>query len=77
MTLSASPLPRTVVLGSTSRYRRELLSRLHAQLEMPPSKMKVCRGRVFSPRDYITDITEWGYADMTGRGLEERHDPIY
>lgn len=55
----------------------ELLSRLHAQLEMPPSKMKVCRGRVFSPRDYITDITEWGYADMTGRGLEERHDPIY
>lgn len=55
----------------------ELLSRMQAQLAMPPSIIKVCRGRIFSPRDYITDITEWGYADMTGRGLEERHDPVH
>jgi len=37
MTLSAPPLPRTVrtvVLGSTSRYRRELLSRLHLPFEV-------------------------------------------
>jgi len=34
MTASASPLPRTVVLGSTSRYRRELLSRLHLPFEV-------------------------------------------
>jgi len=34
MTLSHTPLPRTVVLGSTSRYRRELLSRLHLPFEV-------------------------------------------
>ena len=43
---------------------------------MPPSNVKVCRGRLFSPRDYVTDITEWGYADIIGKGIEERHDPI-
>ena len=30
----SSPLPRTVVLGSTSRYRRELLARLHIPFEV-------------------------------------------
>ena len=34
MTLSAPPLPRTVVLGSTSRYRRELLARLNLPFEV-------------------------------------------
>ncbi len=34
MTLSHTPLPRTVVLGSTSRYRRELLSRLNLPFEV-------------------------------------------
>ena len=29
-----------------------------------------------TPRDYVIDITEWGYADVVGKGLEERHDPI-
>ena len=34
MTLSTASLPRTVVLGSTSRYRRELLSRLNLPFEV-------------------------------------------
>ena len=34
MTLSTSSKPRTVVLGSTSRYRRELLSRLNLPFEV-------------------------------------------
>jgi hypothetical protein len=54
----------------------ELLARMQAHLDMPESKVRVCRGRLFSARDYVTDITEWGYADMTGKGLEERHDPV-
>ena len=34
MTPNAPCLPRTVVLGSTSRYRRELLARLHLPFEV-------------------------------------------
>ena len=55
---------------------QELTERLQAQLELPPARIKVCRGRLFSPRDYVTDITDWGFADVVGKGLEERHDPI-
>jgi len=54
----------------------EMTERLQAQLGLPPARIKVCRGRLFSPRDYVTDITEWGFADVVGKGLEERHDPI-
>ncbi|HUZ11487.1 MAG TPA: hypothetical protein VMU93_01380 [Caulobacteraceae bacterium] len=54
----------------------ELIGRLGAQLELPSAKVKVCRGRLFSPRDYVIDITEWGFADVVGKGLEERHEPI-
>lgn len=54
----------------------ELLSRLQAHLDMPPPHVRVCRGRLFSPRDYVMDITDWGYADIVGKGLEERHDPV-
>ena len=52
----------------------ELFGRLQAQLDLPPPNIKVCRGRLFSPRDYIVDITEWGFADVVGKGLEERHE---
>ncbi len=55
----------------------ELISRLRAHLDMPQSNVKICRGRLFSARDYVTDITEWGYADIIGKGLEERHDPVH
>lgn len=48
----------------------ELLGRLRAQLEMPAAEKKVCRGRIFSPRDYIIDVTEWGFSEPVGN-LEE------
>lgn len=54
----------------------ELVSRLKAHIDMPRPDIRVCRGRLFSPRDYLIDITEWGFADVVGRGLEERHAPI-
>lgn len=54
----------------------ELTQRIQTHLDMPQSNVKVCRGRLFSARDYVTDITEWGYADMIGKGVDERHDPI-
>jgi hypothetical protein len=54
----------------------ELTERLAAQASLPPARVKVCRGRMFSPRDYVIDITEWGFADVVGKGLEERHEPI-
>jgi hypothetical protein len=54
----------------------ELTQRLQAQVSLPAARVRVCRGRLFSPRDYVTDITEWGFADVVGKGLEERHDPI-
>jgi hypothetical protein len=54
----------------------ELLGRLQAQIDLPPPRIKVCRGRLFSPRDYVMDISEWGFGDVVGKGLEERHDPV-
>ncbi|HWT12541.1 MAG TPA: hypothetical protein VN231_07295 [Allosphingosinicella sp.] len=52
----------------------ELLERLQAQAQMPPAQMKICRGRLLSPRDYVTDIAEWGFADVVGKGIEEKHE---
>ncbi len=52
----------------------ELLERLRAQAEMPTARVPICRGRLLSPRDYVTDIAEWGFADVVGKGLEERHE---
>ena len=44
------PLPRPLVLGSTSRYRRELLSRLNLPFDVPPRKsMKPSRPRAPAP----------------------------
>ena len=51
-------------------------ARSEVQITLPPARVKVCRGRMFSPRDYLIDITEWGFADVVGKGLEERHEPI-
>ncbi|MDB5721783.1 MAG: hypothetical protein JWP15_2401 [Alphaproteobacteria bacterium] len=52
----------------------ELLDRLKVQDQLPPASVKICRGRLYSPRDYVPDISEWGFADVVGRGLEERHE---
>ncbi len=46
----------------------ELMSRLRAQRELPPSDMKVCRGRMFSRVDFEIDVKEWGFADVGGEG---------
>ena len=52
----------------------ELLERLKAQDDMPTAQVRICRGRLISPTDYVIDINEWGFADVVGRGLEERHE---
>jgi len=52
----------------------ELMERLAAQAHMPPAKMKICRGRLLSPRDYVVDIAEWGFADVVGAGIDEKHE---
>jgi hypothetical protein len=50
----------------------ELLERLHAQLEMPAAEKRVCRGRIFSPRDYMIDVDQWGFSEAVGN-LEEQY----
>ncbi|BAK65308.1 hypothetical protein SLG_06330 [Sphingobium sp. SYK-6] len=51
-----------------------LLERIHAQAELPAAKVRICRGRLFSPRDYLVDISEWGFADLVGKGMDEKHE---
>lgn len=50
----------------------ELLERLHRQIDMPTSKVRVCRGRLFSRGDYEVDVREWEFADLIGEG--KRHE---
>ena len=50
----------------------ELLERLRAQSEVPVAPKKVCRGRIFSPRDYLIDVDEWGFSEAVGN-LEEEY----
>jgi hypothetical protein len=33
---------------------------------------RVCRGRIFSPRDYAIDVDQWGFSDAVGN-LEEQY----
>jgi Nucleotidyl transferase of unknown function (DUF2204) len=44
----------------------ELMGRVQNQRAMPPGKTRICRGRLFSPPDYLIDIAEWGFADLVG-----------
>jgi hypothetical protein len=53
----------------------ELLERLRAQDDMPPASVKICRGRLISPTDYVVDVSEWGFADVVGKGVDEKHEP--
>jgi hypothetical protein len=39
----------------------ELISRAHAQLDMPTPKDRICRGNLLSRSDYEIDEREWGY----------------
>jgi hypothetical protein len=51
----------------------ELVARLKAQDQMPPAGVKICRGRALSPTDYVIDVSEWGFADVVGKGIDEKH----
>ena len=51
-----------------------LIDRIQAQAELPPAEIRICRGRLFSPRDYLIDISAWGFADLVGKGLDEKHE---
>jgi hypothetical protein len=44
----------------------ELLDRLAAQANLPVPQTRACRGRLFSPHDYLIDVKEWGFADVVG-----------
>lgn len=46
----------------------ELLERLDAQRQLPPPKVKICRGRMYSHVDFDIDVREWGFADVGGNG---------
>ena len=43
----------------------ELLSRVHAQLDIPSPKDKVTRGSMLSQHQYRIAIEKWGYKDIT------------
>ena len=49
----------------------ELLQRLKIQLETPTSKVKICRGKIFSAHDYAIDVEKWGFTDVIGKGSHE------
>ncbi|HET8749198.1 MAG TPA: hypothetical protein VFM42_00510 [Sphingomicrobium sp.] len=50
----------------------ELLERLEDQSDVKGPGKKVCRGRIFSPRDYAIDVDEWGFSEAVGN-LEEQY----
>jgi len=50
----------------------DLLGRLSDQAGVGPPGKKVCRGRIFSPRDYAIDVEQWGFSDAVGN-LEEEY----
>ncbi len=50
----------------------EILERLRDQETVKPPGKKVCRGRIFSPRDYAVDVEQWGFSDAVGN-LEEQY----
>ncbi|HYX45340.1 MAG TPA: nucleotidyltransferase [Sphingomicrobium sp.] len=50
----------------------ELLDRLNGQMMVKPPGKRVCRGRIFSPRDYSIDVDQWGFSEAVGN-LEEQY----
>jgi hypothetical protein len=50
----------------------ELLERLHDQYDVKGPGKRVCRGRIFSPRDYAIDVDKWDFSDAVGN-LEEQY----
>ena len=50
----------------------ELIERLEDQADVKGPGKKVCRGRIFSPRDYSIDVEQWGFSEAVGN-LEEQY----
>jgi len=50
----------------------DLMSRLQQQIALPTSRIKMCRGRLYSKNDYAVDVVKWGFADLVGG--ENEHD---
>ena len=50
----------------------ELLERLRDQTDVKGPGKRVCRGRIFSPRDYSIDVEQWGFSEPVGN-LEEQY----
>jgi predicted nucleotidyltransferase len=50
----------------------ELLERVRNQANTTPPDKRVCRGRIFSPRDYSIDVDQWGFSEAVGN-LEEQY----
>lgn len=50
----------------------ELLERLNDQMMVKPPGKRICRGRIFSPRDYAIDVEKWGFSEAVGN-LEEQY----
>jgi hypothetical protein len=50
----------------------ELLDRLKDQMMVKPPGKRICRGRIFSPRDYSIDVERWGFSEAVGN-LEEQY----
>jgi hypothetical protein len=46
------------------RVMEELSERLRREAQAPPPREKVCRGPVVSRLQYLTDLRQWGYADV-------------
>ena len=44
----------------------ELMERLRDQYDVKGPGKKVCRGRIFSPRDYAIDVEQWGFSEAVG-----------
>jgi hypothetical protein len=57
----------------------ELLTRLQAELDSPPSEEKVCRGTLTSRAQYLLDIGQYGYQDarIAPRGNMSPEDVVY
>jgi hypothetical protein len=53
----------------------ELLTRIQEQADLPVAQARVCRGRLFSRKDYRIDVTEWDFIDTAGQGQPHHEQP--